>query len=86
MTEGGGNDDQAVQRAVGAGTVLALATTIPAAMAYEVDAAHHSTSSMSAQRLAALEAQAKVDAVGYALAKAWARELHAHANYHGWVK
>ena len=44
--------------AICAGTVLALATAIPAAEAYEVDAAHHSTSSRSAQRLQAIKAEA----------------------------
>jgi hypothetical protein len=48
--------------AIGAGTVLALATTIQAAQAYEVDAAHHSTSSTSAQTLRAIKEQFKAEA------------------------
>jgi hypothetical protein len=47
--------------AIGAGTVLALATAIPAA---EASAAHHSTTSMSAQvqRLRAIKAEFKAEA------------------------
>ena len=50
--------------AIGAGTVLALATTISAAQAYEVDAAaaHHSTSSRSTQTLQAIKAQFEAQA------------------------
>lgn len=48
--------------AIGAGAVLALATAIPAAEAYEVDAAHHSTSSRSAQTLQAIKTQFKAEA------------------------
>jgi hypothetical protein len=51
-------------RAAIAGSVLALATAIPAAQAYEVDATHHSTSSKSAQaqRLRAIKAEFRANA------------------------
>ena len=47
-----------------AGSVLALATAIPAAQARAVDAAHHSTSSKSAQAqtLRAIKAEFKAQA------------------------
>jgi hypothetical protein len=47
-----------------AGSVLVLAAAIPAAQAYEVDAAHHSTSSKSsqAQTLRAIKAEFKAEA------------------------
>ena len=47
-----------------AGSVLALALAIPAAQAYEVDAAHHSTSSKSAetQKMRAIKAEFKANA------------------------
>ena len=64
--------------AIGAGAVvLVLATTISAAQAYEGDAAHHSTSSMSAQTLQALKAQWKAEAKGYAVMNPRAQELQA---------
>jgi hypothetical protein len=51
-------------RATIAGSVVALAITVPAAQAYEVDAASHSTSSKAAQaqRLQAIKAQFKANA------------------------
>jgi hypothetical protein len=81
--------------AIGAGTVvLVLATTISAARAYEVDAAHQSTSSISAQTLRALKAQWRVEAKGYTVMKARAQELqalrasawYADAQHYGWVR
>jgi hypothetical protein len=56
-----------INRRIGAaiaGSVLALATAIPAAQAIEVDAAHHSTSSKSAQAqtLRAIKAEFKANA------------------------
>jgi hypothetical protein len=44
------------------GSVLALAVAIPAAQARAVDAAHHSTSSRSAQTLRAIKAEFKAQA------------------------
>ena len=67
--------------AICAGTVLALATAIPAAEAYEVDAAHHSTSSRSAQRLQAIKAEFEAEA-GFMKARAQAaRALEAGGWY-----
>ena len=60
-----------------AGSIMALATAIPAAQAYEVDAAHHSTSSISAQTGNALKTQAKAEAEGYKVLQAQARAARA---------
>jgi hypothetical protein len=80
--------------AIGAGAVLALATTISVAQAYEVDATHLSTSSMSAQTLRALKAQGNAEAKGYAVLKARAQETQAlkasawysDLQHYGWVR
>ena len=53
-----------------AGSVLALAAAIPAAQAYEVDAAHQSSSALSAQTRNALKAQGNAEVKGYKVLKA----------------
>jgi hypothetical protein len=63
--------------AIGAGAVLAFAA-VPAALGYEVDASHHSTSSMSAQRLSARdEARWNAEAKGDKLMRARAQAAQA---------
>ena len=53
-----------------AGAVLALATAIPAAQAYEVDATHHSSGALSAQTRNAINAQGNAEVKGYKALKA----------------
>jgi hypothetical protein len=60
-----------------AGSVLALVPAIPAAQAYEVDAAHQSTSAISAQTRNALEAQWRAEARGYKVLQAQAQAARA---------
>jgi hypothetical protein len=62
-----------ITAAIGAGGVLALAAAIPAAQAKEVDASSHSTSSLSAQTLARLEAQGLAQAAAVKEMKTLAR-------------
>ena len=59
-----------------AGSVLALATAIPA-MAYEVDAAHHSSSALSAQTRKALQARWNAEEKGYKVLQAQAQAAQA---------
>jgi hypothetical protein len=66
-----------------AGSVLALALAIPSAQAYEVDAAHHSTSSKSAetQTLRAIKAEFKANA-DYMKARAQAAHALEEAGWY----